>query len=156
MRLVTRYTLDSNIIINLNRTYPRELFPSLWEALEDLAVKGSICVCEEVFHEIESGGDALARWIEDRGIICPLSQAESDRATEISQRYPGWVQGRTNGADPYIVAHSLIEGSVIVTNERRAGNGVADSNQKIPNVADTYGQTTLDFLSFLRTLRWVF
>ena len=56
-----RYTLDTNILINMVNRYPRGLFASLWESMEGAVASGEICVCEVILKELECGDDDLAR-----------------------------------------------------------------------------------------------
>ena len=56
-----RYTLDTNILINMVNRYPRDLFASLWGLMEDTVASGEICVCEVILKELERGDDDLAR-----------------------------------------------------------------------------------------------
>ena len=58
-----RYTLDTNILINMVNRYPRDLFASLWESMEGAVASGEICVCEVILKELERGDDDLARWV---------------------------------------------------------------------------------------------
>jgi Domain of unknown function (DUF4411) len=151
------FTLDSNILINLNRTYPRDVFGSVWDRLEDSVTLGDTCICEAVLQEIHRGGDDLHSWAKNLlGLVCPTTSQEMETVLEIAGAHPEWVRGPVNGADPFVVAHAKAESSVLVTEENRAGAGVAERNQKIPNIADEHGVQCIKFLSFVRDRGWQF
>ncbi len=152
---MTKHTFDTNIIINLQNYYPRDLFGYIWDALEAGAASHEYCICASVHQELNRSGDPLFTWAKNLpGLICQITSHEMQLAAKISQEHPGWVSEQKNAADPFLVAHAIHEGSVIVTNERRAGPGVTDAKQKIPNVAGENGVTTISFLDFLRSAPW--
>lgn len=153
----THHTLDTNIIINLNNWYSRDIFGALWDKIEEAAAQGEICLCQMIHDELQRGGDDLHKWAASQpGFVCPLSNEEALMAARISRAHPGWVQQQQNAGDPFIIAHASIEGSDIVTNETRKGAGVTDKNMKVPNVADEQDVASMNFLDFLRAKGWRF
>lgn len=50
-----KYTLDTDILINMERLYPREFFVSLWDSMEAAVARGDICMCEVAQKELEQG-----------------------------------------------------------------------------------------------------
>lgn len=149
------HTLDANVLINLERLYPRDVFGFLWDGLEASVAAGEVCLCEEAHEELSRGTDDLYAWASNlKGFVCGVTHEEFKLAQAISGDHPDWVSERANAADPFVIAHAKREWAVIVTNERRAGHGVSDKNQKIPNVASEHGVTCMDFLSYVRHKRW--
>lgn len=61
-----------------------------------------------------------------------------------------------NAADPFVVAHAAHESSAVVTEEKPAGAGVSDRNQKIPNVAAEYDVTCTNFFAYVKAQGWRF
>lgn len=154
---MTAYTLDTNILIILERQYPRDIFSGAWDALESLAGNGEACVCTDVHEETKRGGDELYAWARAlAGFVCEPTNAEVALAAQISRAHPGWVRETTNAADPFLVAHAAVDELIIVTEEKRAGNNVADRNQKVPNVASEFGVETVTFFEFARMEGWKF
>ena len=148
-------TLDTNILINLERWYPRDIFGFLWQGVEDAVSAGDVCICTAVHNELKRGGDALYDWAKNTpGFVCPLSQADMLEASQISNQYPGWVQQSKNAADPELIAHASNEGREIVSEEKRKGPGAAPHNIKVPNVADDLGISCIDFFTFVRAMGW--
>lgn len=151
------YTLDSNILINMERLYPRDIFPSLWESIETLAGQGEACICEAVLRELERGGDALHKWAKDlNGFLCATRQDETRTVADIAQSHPEWVRGTENEADPWVIAHGLRERRAVVTEENLKGPNTSDRNQKIPNIAREYGVPTMKFFQFVKGQGWAF
>lgn len=151
------YTLDSNILINMERLYPRDIFRSLWDSIESSAGHGETCICEAVLRELERGTDELHDWAKTLNVfLCTTAQSEVVTVAAITADHPDWVRGSQNDADPWVIAHGLEEGRVVVTEENRKGPNTEDRNQKIPNVADEHGVQTLKFFDFVKAQGWTF
>lgn len=152
---MSTHTLDANILIALERLYPRDVFGFLWEGFESAVAAGEVCLCEEAHDELSRGTDGLHDWAKNlKGFVCKVTDEEFELAQAIAGAHPEWVRERTNAADPFVIAHAKCDEVVIVTNERRAGRGVIDKNQKIPNVASEHGVACMDFLSYVRHKQW--
>lgn len=152
-----RYTLDTNILINLQRLYPRDIFPGIWESIEASATNGDSCICEAVHREVDRGGDNLRKWAKDLpGFVCATTDGELGTVAEIARAHPGWVQGQLNEADPFVIAHAKAESSLLVTEENRKGPNTPERNLKIPNVADEHGVEVLKFFDYVRREGWTF
>lgn len=151
------YTLDANILINMERLYPREFFSSLWRSMKTAVQGGDICMCEMVQKELRRGDDDLLAWVKRiPGFVCKTTDEELQIVAKISAEHPAWVQGQKNYADPFVIAHAKDDGLTVVTEERRAGPNAEDKNLKIPNVSDEYGVTCMKFFDLLRTQGWKF
>lgn len=151
------FTLDSNILINLIRLYPRDIFGSIWDSIELLVAAGDVCICEAVLREVHRGGDELHNWAKDLpDFMCAVSDRELQTVAEIAAAHPDWVRGQLNEADPFVIAHAKTEHSAIVTEENRKGPNTEDRNQKIPNVAEEHGVECLKFFDFVRGQGWQF
>lgn len=62
MELENKYVIDSSSLIDLKRKYPVDVFPGVWEKIDDLIVSNRLIAPEEVFNEIENGDDELVPW----------------------------------------------------------------------------------------------
>ena len=151
------FTLDANILINMERRYPSEFFLSLWVAMERAAEDRKICICEVAYGELDRGNDDLAPWAKGiKGFICGTTDDEICTVSLISRDHPGWVQGQKNNGDPFVIAHAKHEKRTVVTEEKRKGPGTEDRNQKISNVADEHDVECVTFFEFMRAQRWRF
>ncbi|WP_313407247.1 DUF4411 family protein [Aeromicrobium sp.] len=152
-----RSTLDTNILINLGRIYPRDIFGSLWDSIESAITNGEVCICAAVLRELNRGGDVLHSWAKSfPGFTCQPTADELMTVAEIGLAHPDWVQGQLNEADPFVVAHAKWNHAPIVTEENRKGPGTIDENLKIPNVADEHGVKCQKFFEFVRSQGWSF
>lgn len=151
------YTLDTNILINLQNRYPKDIFPALWKRVEDLVSDGRACICKKVFEELERGADNLSAWAKGLpNFVCDITNEDVALSVEISNNHPSWVQDKANEADPWLIAHGRNHSRCIVTEESKAGAGVIDKNQKVPNVAHEYNVEVLNFYGFIRQEGWTF
>ena len=151
------YTLDANILINMERVYAREFFASLWDSMEVTAKNGDICLCEVAQNELNRGNDGLVSWAKSiPGFVRKTTDAELSIVAQIAIAHPQWVQGQKNYGDPFIIAQAKVFNMVVVTEETRKGTGADDKNQKIPNIADEWGVTCIRFFDLLRAQGWRF
>ncbi len=108
-------------------------FSSTWSALEKLIDESRACICREVLEETKRGTDDLYKWAKEyRDFVCSTTDDEIQIASQISANQADWVREVTNAADPFLIAHAKVSGRIIVTEERRAGRGVVNKNQKVP------------------------
>jgi hypothetical protein len=126
-----RFVIDSSVLITFERSQPRDVWPTLWDHVENLLRSGNAVVPREAVTELDRGTDDLADWVKKTGAIYDADDAVIAVVTQISAKHPGWVQQTKNAADPFIIATAKVLGAVIVTNER-ARNATADSNRRIP------------------------
>lgn len=62
MTTINYYVIDSSSLIELNRSYPIDVFPSLWKNVETLIEKGFLISHKEVLKEISVMDDSLTKW----------------------------------------------------------------------------------------------
>jgi hypothetical protein len=154
---MSRFTVDTNILINLNRHYPRDIFPGPWSAIETLIDEGRLCMCPDVLEELSRGGDDLHAWARRYdNFVCEVTEEEVMTVTQLSSLFPDWVRDDFNAADPWLVAHASAERRTIVSEEKRAGDNVSSKNQKVPNVGATLGVDTVNFFALARREAWSF
>lgn len=151
------YTLDTNILIGMVQRYPRDIFPSVWEALESSIDDGDACICQAVLDETDRAGDELHAWAKSYPYFaCAITSEEVKLVGVISRDHPGWVREQLNAADPFVIAHAKAESRTIVTEENRKGPNTEDRNQKIPNVAEEHSVECIKFFEFARRRHWTF
>jgi hypothetical protein len=151
------YTLDTNILIGMIQRYPRDIFPSIWAALEGSIDDGQACICQAVLEETDRAGDGLHDWAKGYpDFACDVTRPELELSAQISADHPDWVREQLNAADPFVIAHAKVDQRIIVTEENRKGPNTEDRNQKIPNVADEHDVDCIKFFEFARQLGWAF
>lgn len=151
------YCIDTNIIVILERYLPSDVHPGIWRQMEDLITEGRAHIPREAFEELTRVDDGCATWATGQeGFVEEPTDVHVIAVAGITSAHPGWVQDRTNAADPWVVAHAEVGGYVIVTDERPKGPGVSDRNLKIPNVAGEFGLTCINLNDLARAEGWRF
>lgn len=154
---MSSYTVDTNIIVNMNRYTPGDIHVGLWSAVEEMISSGRLVLPREAYEELLSVDDVCGPWAKGcAGFIAEPTPEEFEIVAKITDKYPGWVTPIQNRADPFIIAHAKVTGRSILTEERAKGPGVIDANLKIPNVATEFGVKCLGFVELARLEGWVF
>ncbi len=146
------FCLDTCSLIDLRtRHYPPDLFPSLWEVIDEKASDGSLIVADEVLVEVRKKDDDLLKWLKDRSeMVIPTTEEVQGSVIEILDRFPRLVntqKGRSQ-ADPFVVATAIQEGATVVTSEARG----SARRPKIPLVSESFDVPWIGTLSLLRQL----
>ena len=145
------YCLDTSVLIDLHRgTYRREVFPGIWEDLEQLVVDGRMVAPREVRRELEDARDELTTWVKaHKSIFLDPDPAEYPLVGSIQQRFSTastvWLT-KTPHADPWIVAMARNRRLVVITAERW---GQSVKNPKLPYVCDEFNVRWLNIIEFL-------
>jgi hypothetical protein len=141
----TDYTIDASAFIHgWRRDYPPDVFPSVWDKLDTLAVSGRLISCEEVLLELERGGDELYRWAVDRRKIFHQPNLEVQKVVKkIVSKWPEFVPDESHDgvwADPYVIALGFVHKATVITGENPVG----------PNVCQHLGVSYNNLLGLLR------
>ena len=163
----TYYIIDSSSLIELNRKYPIDIFPSLWKNMEGLIKNGFLLSHEEVFKEIIEGDDELAGWAKrHRRLFKGYDEKQMETVREILLKYPSLAKADNEkaSADPFLIAMAVgflndkqqtldgsRKGKLIVTEEKLRGNRV-----RIPFVCKDYGIDCIEVLEMCRREGWKF
>ena len=109
---MAEYSFDTNIFIeSWHRRYPRDIFPKLWDRLDELIDDGTIVATEEVKTELEQKDDDVLGYVKQRP---KLFEAVDDEQQEIvgdiinQFANENWdiLNARKNKADPYVTGPS--------------------------------------------------
>lgn len=151
------YVIDTSAVLDAwVRYYPRDVFPTLYEQLEALALVGELRCPDEVLRELERSDDGAFEWVDGiEGLALPLSQEVQQATREILTRFPKMVDTRPNRgrADPFVIALARVERAVVVTAETAPGN---ENRPSIPFVCRHYGVTFINLLRLIRDQGWRF
>lgn len=152
-----RYSLDTSALLEAwRRSYPRDVFPSLWEKLEGLISTGDLRATEEVFFELERQDDEVLDWAkENPSLFIEIDDAIQRDVQSILEKFPRLVDTRKSrsGADPFVIALALGRRSTVVTNERASGS---PDRPHIPDVCTALGIRCITILELIREQGWVF
>lgn len=138
-----------------HRYYPRDVFPTLWVAIEERIDRGEIISSEEVYVELARKDDDLHDWIKGRKkMLIAADEAIQRRVAIILGEYPRLVdtlRGRSQ-ADPFVIATAIETQSVVVTGES-LGTAL---KPRIPFVCQALNVKCITFLEMIRELRLTF
>ncbi len=152
-----KYSLDTSAIVQAWRThYPPEIFPSVWQRLDDLIDSGALRASEEVLYELERKDDEVLAWVRDRGeLIIDIDEEIQIAVQTILKEHRRLLDTRKSrsGADPFVIALAQINRAAVVTYERPTNSA---KRPNIPDVCRALGIRCITFLQLLREQGWVF
>jgi predicted nucleic acid-binding protein len=138
------------------RDYPEEVFPSLWEKLEECIASGRVRCSEEVYVELEKKDDGIHDWLKKhKQVVVPINEEIQRIVAELLAEHPRLVDTfrQRSQADPFVIATAEALGAVVVTGEKPRGKL---DIPKIPDVCEQRKIPCISFLQMLRELEWKF
>lgn len=150
------YCFDTSAFIECwTRSYPRDVFPGLWDKLGDAAAHGAIVSPDEVQVEIGRQDDGLKKWTTDRPhMFVPLDIKIQQAARDVLAAFPLLVKAFStrNQADPFVIAAAKVRGLTLVTEERFG----TPSKPRIPDICKSMDLRCIDVMTFIREQGWTF
>lgn len=154
------FLLDANVFINASReTYPFDIVPGFWQALERHHGKRRVLSLDRIKKELIGFGDRLEKW-SDESVPAAFWKGTADRAVINHFRaIIGWAareprftdEGReefASVADGWLVAYAKANGLTVVTLET-ASSG---AKIKVPNVCEAFDVEYIKTIEMLRRL----
>lgn len=167
MKAINYYVIDSSSLIELNRRYPIDVFPTLWKNVEKLIEKGFLISHKEVLKEITIMDDSLKKWAKNqKKLFKELDEKQIAIVKEILKKYPSLAKSdnETAAADSFVIALAVelgsdpqktlvqtVKGHIIVTEEKLRGNKV-----RIPFVCKDYNLECINIIEMCRVEEWKF
>lgn len=145
-----KYAVDTCSFTQLDRSYPVEVFPSVWEKVDKMISDQLVCSVEEVYHEILEQDDALADWVKEKQHIFLSIDGDIQRnVIDILKTHSNLIDLRKNrsGADPFLIAVAMVHECTVVTEEKPSGGR---ERSKIPDVCKAYGIECIKLLEMLQ------
>ncbi len=146
------YVVDTCSFTTLHKIYPKDVFPGVWEKVDELIKSGRLISVDEVYQEIDRQDDGLAKWAKsNKDIFMPLNEEVQDAAKDIVNRFTKILDFKKNksGADPFLIGLAkTLEDSVVVTEEKYSGG---PDKHKIPDICDALTISHMNFLSMLKS-----
>jgi len=145
-----KYAVDTCSFTHLGRSYPSDVFPGVWEKVDELISDQLICSVDEVYLEIMAQDDTLSDWAKRRRhIFLPIDEDMQLSAKEILQTHSNLLDLKKNksGADPFLIAVAMVHDCSVVTEEKPSGG---PERSKIPDVCKKYGIECIRVLEMLR------
>jgi uncharacterized protein DUF4411 len=135
-----------------HRYYPRDVFPSLWQNVEERVSGREIVASEEVYVEVQKKDDDLHAWMKQRKLmLIPANESIQRRVAGVLVRYPRLVdtlKGRSQ-ADPFVIATAFETSSIVVTGESFG----TVTKPRISFVCQQLGIRCITFLDMIRELK---
>ncbi len=153
-----KYCLDANVLIRAWRDYyaPKFCF-DYWEVLNELGAEGRIFLPQMVYEEITRTDDDLTDWLKNSKIPeykidGPVTECLK-KIYDTNPAHKKLVDNTKNRsvADPWVIAHALNQGAIVVTKEERV-TAVNTTKIKIPNVCDNMGIRWINDFQFVKEL----
>ena len=150
------YCLDANVLIQAwQKYYSPELCPEYWDNLNELGKMDRIFIPNAVREEIIKTEDDLSDWLKQSSI--PIKQITEPVTIALQNIYNSdpkhkFLVYNTKArslADPWIIAHSIVEGATVVTKEEKVTQ-LNSKRIKIPNVCDSMNVRWINDFEFLR------
>ena len=145
-----KYVIDTSSLTTMRRVYPIDVFPGVWNKLDELAQNGTVISVDPVLRELEVQDDVVTAWARrHEAAFVPLDDAIQQEATRILAAHPGLVdlKQRKGGADPFVIACAFVNSCIVVTEENKT---LGFGRVKIPNVCDALNIRCIRLLEMLR------
>ena len=153
-----KYCLDANVLIQAwQKYYSPKICPNYWDILNHLGQNNKIFLPQMVYEEITRTDDDLAKWLKSSSI--PQIKIDEQVANCLKSIYaanPSHIQLVDNTkqrslADPWVIAHAMNEGAVIVTKEEKV-TALNSIKVKIPNVCENMGIRYINDFEFIEEI----
>jgi len=141
-----KFCLDANVFIEANNgPYSMDFNQSFWNFLDNQATAGTVYSSVMVYDELTVANNKLAAWVKTRKgppLFVQPEEAVQKKfgpiADYVNDKYPSFnADSFLQGADPWIIAQAMQDGSTVVTHEVLVG---PDSKKvKIPNICQQFG-----------------
>jgi hypothetical protein len=150
-----RYSLDTSGFLDAwARHYPIDVFPSIWQRLDDAASSGVLFASEEVLRELEKKDDEAFLWMKARPqmIVAFDSDIEAN-VIDLMSKFPRLIDERKgrSGGDPFVIAVAIVRGLTVITGESASNKLDAP---KIPDVCKALHIPCIRILDFFRQQKW--
>ena len=149
------YCFDTSVFINARqRDYPPDVFPTVWNNIEQLIRNLHILAPEEVRVELERKDDEVLKWALERAyMFIPIDAAIQLAVTDILRQYPRLIDTRKgrSGADPFVVALAQIRDLTVVTYEKKTVNM---DKPNIPDVCNALSIEQVRLVDLARREQW--
>ena len=155
---MTKYLLDTSVLVPANRTYYDLTFcPAFWEWLITASIAGAVASIDQVSDQIKAQDYELSQWISAKAprLIVPTDQKTLILVSEVSDHVNAGVR-HTDAAKaafnasvyPFLIAYARAHNCTVVTLEQSARN-IRDVI-KLPDVCIDLGVECIDTFEMLR------
>lgn len=144
------YCIDTSSLINL-KPYRSDVFPTIWNKLENMIRNGELISHLQVYKEIEVGRDEIYNWCKNKNnnkMFRDVDECQIQKFQDIKRQYDSnyWeneINKTGPWADPWVIALSICEEAFIVADEKSVPN-------RIPVISAVFGVKCLELLDFFK------
>jgi hypothetical protein len=151
------YCLDTSFLINgWHKRYRRDVFPSIWVALESLFQERVVFSCEEVYLELKEQEDDLFDWADNhKAAFLPPTEEVNDQMAYVMSKFPNLAAkgASLNRADPRVLSLARVSGAIVVTDEQPAEKQKATKPPKLPNACEGLNIAWIRPIDFLAAMK---
>ncbi|MFN8804082.1 MAG: DUF4411 family protein [Gemmatimonas sp.] len=155
------FLLDANVLIDAARDYyPLDVVPEFWDWLIYQGSINRVKIPVEIYEEVCSGSDDLARWLKGPEAKGALLFDEERTPAEVNQIVAnGYAADLTDsevdriGCDPFLISHCFAdraERCVVTTEVSKPSKTRA--NRHVPDVCGTFGLRYCNTFVMIREL----
>ncbi|MCK5505032.1 MAG: DUF4411 family protein [Thermodesulfovibrionia bacterium] len=151
------YSIDTSALLDgWVRHYPPDVFPALWDRIDELIKDGKLRATEEVLFELEKKSDDVYKWVKSKSFLfVPIDDDIQITVRTILHKHERLVDARKNrsAADPFVIALAQLNGCKVVTAELSSNNL---RKPHIPDVCRALNIPSINFLQLVREEEWRF
>lgn len=148
------FCIDASALVDLKRWYPQDMktFLPIWKEIELLIERGRLISPLEVQKEILLGNDEIVKWCKKNKIIfkdvdaCQIQEIQNVQDEYDKGYWAKEINKDGNWGDPWIIALSICEEAIIVTNENK------EKPNRIPAISRAFNITCLQLLEFFKEI----
>jgi hypothetical protein len=162
------YCIDTSALINLDREYSYEVFPSLWDDfITHLVEEGRLIATEEVKEDLKKRDDELFNWVMKHCdmMFIKTNTLVMERVRLILAQFKNFINPEKpdkNFSDPFVIALALeaqnilpyVDGEteiMVITYERFTGNL---HGPKMPDICKYYGLKVGKLIDIFKVEGW--
>lgn len=157
------YVIDSSSLIEgLKKTYPKGVFPGLWDKIAEQIHLGKIVAPEEVKKELaEFGVDEIVEWCNEFSNFFQPEDPDIQNIVSTIMAHPEHCKlmnlktPTKYCADMWVIAIAKVR-NLTVINEEHLLQSVGPYKNKIPNVCKDLGIPYLTLLEYIKKQNWIF
>lgn len=153
-----KYSIDTSAILDgWVRYYPPDIFPPVWDKIDELIDNKTLIATEEVLYELEKKDDDLYKWAKDReDMFVPIDKEIQIALQSVLPEHKKLIDQRKNrsGADPWVIALALVEQCAVLTGEKLSNS--PKKRPHIPDVCKAMGVRWINMVQLFRDQGWVF
>ncbi len=152
------YCIDTSALIDLYEYYPYDIFPKVWQQVENLIHREELIAPKCVLNELSMIEDRLLKWAKKKNIrkmFKELDKKSINIVLDIIKNFSTLIDPNslTEEADPYVIALAVSRDCIIITSEK---SKLRKGKYAIPDVCKEYKINCFSLVELFRIKNWQF